>query len=66
MRKGDDIEITKDIYDRAMANRRYIAPEDMPKLFTKAQLCGYGVYSAMAYEKDGKYYCSYCMGSTCD
>ena len=66
MRKGDDIEITKDIYDRAMANRRYIAPEDMPKLFTKAQLCGYGVYSAMAYEKDGKYFCSYCMGSTCD
>lgn len=66
MRKGDDIEITKDIYDRAMANRRYIAPEDMPKLFTQAQLCGYGIYSEMVYEKDGKYYCSYCMGSTCD
>lgn len=66
MRKGDDIEITKDIYDRAMANRRYIVPEDMPKLFTKAQLCGYGVYSEMVYEKDGKYFCSYCMGSTCD
>ena len=66
MTKGRRFEITKDVYDRAMENRQYITPEDKAKLFTEAQLCGYGVYSAMAYEKDGKYFCSYCMGSTCD
>ena len=66
MTTGHKIEITKDIYDRAMKNRGYITSDDKPKLFTEAQLCGYGVYSAMAYEKDGKYFCSYSMGSSCD
>ena len=66
MTTGHKIEITKDIYDRAMKNRGYITSDNEPKLFTEAQLCGYGVYSAMAYEEDGKYFCSYSMGSSCD
>ena len=59
-------EISKEIYDRAKANRNYIVSEDMNKVFSISQLCGYGVYSPLVYEKDGKYYVSYCMGSSCD
>lgn len=66
MIKGTPFEISKDVYDRAMKNRGYIASEDMSNLFSISQLCGNGVYSAMAYEKDGKYYCSFWLGSTCD
>lgn len=66
MIKGTPFEISKDVYDRAMKNRGYIASEDMSDLFSISQLCGNGVYSAMVYEKDGKYYCSFWLGSTCD
>ena len=61
------IEISKDIYDRATAKGgKYIAREDMSKLFTQAELCGYGIYCPTVYEKDGKYWCSYYMGDSCD
>ena len=60
------IEISKDIYDRAINNNKYIVREDMGKLFNIAELCGYGIYGARAYEKDGKYWCAYSRGSSCD
>ena len=60
------VEITKDIYDRAMQHGKYIVNEDMDKIFSISQLCGYGIYGAIAVEKDGKYYCLYDMGSSCD
>lgn len=66
MIKGTPFEISKEVYDRAMENRGYIVNKDMKELFSISQLCGNGVYSAMAFEKDGKYYCSFWLGSTCD
>ena len=66
MTRCEPFEISKDVYDRAMRNRGYITETDKSNLFDTWQLCGYGVYSAMAYEKDKKYWCSYYMGSTCD
>lgn len=59
-------EIPKEIYDRAKANRDYITEEDKSKVFSISQLCGYGVYSPTVFEKDGKYYCNYYLGSSCD
>lgn len=59
-------EISKEIYDRAMENRGFITSEDKSKIFSVSQLCGYGVYMAMAHEENGEYYCTYQMGSTCD
>ena len=59
-------EINKDIYDRAKANGDYIKSEDMDKVFSISQLCGYGVYTPKVFEKDGKYYVSFYLGSSCD
>jgi hypothetical protein len=59
-------EISKEIYDRAMQNNKYITEADKNEIFTISQLCGYGVYGAIAVEEDGKYYCKYSMGSSCD
>lgn len=66
MRKGTDFEISKDVYDRAQKNRGYLAEEDKVKLFSESIRWGYGLYHCMAYEKDGKYYCSYETGDSCD
>ena len=66
MIRCEPFEISNEVFDRAQKNRGYIAPEDKNKLFTETQLCGYGVYGAMAFEKDGKYLCAYSMGSSCD
>lgn len=59
-------EITKEIYDR---NKEHgvLCDEDMEKVFTQAQLCGYGVYyTQVRAGKDGKYYVEFDMGDTCD
>jgi len=56
--------ITKEIYDNA--KNGYIASQDMDKVFSISQLCGYGVYSARVHEKDGEYYCTYFVGNSCD
>jgi len=69
MTRCTPFEISKEVYDRAMNGngvKGYIADEDMPNIFAEWQLYGYGVYSPMAYEENGKYWCSYYMGSTCD
>ena len=68
MRIGTPFEISKEVYDRAMENRGYITSGDMSELFTESQLCGYGVYGAMAFIDNvtGKYMCRYDMGDSCD
>ena len=66
MVRGEDFEISKEVYDRAMKNGGYITGEDEKNLFSEAMLCGYGVYGDMAYEKDGKYWCRWEHGSSCD
>ena len=59
-------KISKEIYDRAVANKGYIASEDMSKVFDICQLAGYGVYLPLVFERDGEYFVSYEMGSSCD
>ena len=35
-------------------------------LFSESVIMGYGVYLGKPYEKNGKYYLPYSMGSSCD
>ena len=66
MIRGKDFEVTKDVYERAKANRGYMAKEDEEALFSESIRYGYGLYCCVVKEKDGKYICSYEMGSSCD
>ena len=66
MTRGKDFEVSKDVYERAKANRGYMAKEDEEKLFSDSILYGYGLYCCVVREKDGKYICSYEIGETCD
>ena len=66
MRRGKDFEVTKEVYDRAKANRGYMAKEDEEKLFSESIRYGYGLYRCVVKEVDGKYICSYETGSSCD
>lgn len=59
-------EITKEIYDRAIKNRNYVAEEDRNEVWDIAELCGYGIYGDQVCEEDGKYFVKYYRGSTCD
>ncbi len=61
-------EISKEIYESAMKHNSegYLSREDERKIFSVSELDGYGVYGAYAKEKDGKYYCFYYRGETCD
>ena len=59
-------EISKDIYDRAMQCGSYIFGEDRNRIFTDSQLYGFGIYSAIAVEENGKYYCIYQIGDSCE
>ncbi len=66
MVKGTDFEISKEVYDRAQAFDGHITEEDQREIFPGDLYWGYGVYRVKAYEKDGKYYCSYVRGESCD
>lgn len=59
-------EITKDQYDRAMKNHGYLTDEDMDKVFTTAELCGYGVYGAVVSHYADRYVVRFEMGDSCD
>ena len=59
-------EITKDQYDRAMENHGYLTDEDMDKVFTTAEFCGYGVYGAVVSHYGDRYVVRFEMGDTCD
>ena len=59
-------KITKAIYDRAKANHGYITKKDEDAVFTQSELRGYGVYGDQVHERNGEYYVSYYLGSTCD
>ena len=60
------MEISKEVYDRAVANNGRITGDDEKKIFSVAILCGYGLYGTSVRETDGKYYCDYNRGNTCD
>ena len=59
-------EITKEIYDRAMENHGLLCDEDKNKVFTEAEMLGYGVYSPVVSHYDGRYVVRYKMGGSCD
>lgn len=73
MRKGTDFEVSKEVYDRAKAQSKnqegkcfYMTESDKEKLFSESVRWGYGLYSCMVREEDGKYICSYWTGDSCD
>jgi hypothetical protein len=65
---GKPFEISEEVYKRAMDCNGYITSADKNELFPEYLLCGYGVYSAMAYKdkETGKYMCRWDRGDSCD
>lgn len=59
-------EITKEQYDRAMERHGYLSEEDKDKVFTVAELLGYGVYGAVVAHYGDKYVVRFQMGDNCD
>ena len=60
------MEISKEVYDRAVTNKGHITRDDEREIFDVSILCGYGLYGTEVEEENGKYYCHYWRGSTCD
>lgn len=58
--------ITKEQFKRAMENGGYIDDQDMTSIFNEAERLGYGIYSPIVREENGKYYVDYYRGETCD
>jgi hypothetical protein len=59
-------EINKEIYDRAMERNGHITKEDEEKVFSPAEIWGYGVYGTKVLEEDGKYYVYFDMRDSCE
>ena len=59
-------EIPKAVYDNAIAHNGYITEDDERKIFDLCERLGYGIYGAKACAENGKYYCEYYRGSSCD
>ena len=59
-------KITKEQYERAMLNKGFLTNEDENEVFSISEMCGYGVYMPIAIERDGEYYVSFMLGSSCD
>jgi hypothetical protein len=59
-------EISRDVYERAMKNHRRITTEDMCDVFSRAELCGYGIYDTYVIERNDGYYVLYEIGTDCD
>lgn len=73
MIKGKPFEVSKEVYDRAVAKSVdknckyfYMAKEDKEREFSEAIRNGYGLYSCMVHEENGKYICTWNRGSSCD
>lgn len=73
MKRGTKFEVEKEVFERARNNSNnkegnyfYMAQEDQIALFSEAVRCGYGLYNCMVHEKDGKYFCTYDIGDSCD
>ena len=59
-------KIDREIYERAQARNGVVCREDQVRLFSSAELYGYGVFGAHAIEVDGEYFCEYETGDSCD
>ncbi len=59
-------EISKEQYERARSNNRYVTKEDAQVIFSDSERLGYGVYSPIVHEDDGKYFVWFQLGDSCD
>lgn len=59
-------EITKEMYERAGGEGKYLSGEDEDKVFSVMDLCGYGIYGARVFKEGDKYVCRYQRGDSCD
>ena len=59
-------EISKEIYERAMEYKGHITKEDEEKVFSAAEIWGYGIYGTKVCEEDGKYYVYFNMSDNCE
>lgn len=74
MTRGNSFEVDKEVFERAKAHSSvkkslqsyYVTDEDMKKLFSEAELVGYGVYSCVVVQEGDKYMVYYSLGSSCD
>ena len=74
MVKGDDFEVSKEVFERAKAqyigktptDSYYMTKEDQKREFSEAIRWGYGLYDCKVREENGKYICSWWRGETCD
>lgn len=79
MTVGKPFEVSKDVYERAMARYKdredlmeaaggyyWMTNDDKKNLFSDAILMGYGLYNCMVHEEDGKYICTWECGDSCD
>ena len=55
--------ITREQYERAIANNRIIPDADRSEIFDSAELYGYGVYCPTAIEEDGAFLFGMLAGS---
>ena len=53
-------ELTKEQYTNVIENH------DASGIFSESEVMGYGVYDDKYYEKDGKYYVEFTLGSSCE
>lgn len=66
MIKGER-KITQEMYERNKDRGVLYHEEDIDKVFTQAEVWGYGIYFTQVYAgDDGNYYVRYEMGDSCD
>lgn len=59
-------EITAEQYQHAMEHNGYLPEADKQVVFSASELYGYGVYGGSVFQKEGKHYVRFSLGSTCD
>ena len=58
-------EISKEVYDRAVANNGRMTEDDEVAILG-AYVYGYGLYGTAVYQEDGKYMVSFRHGDSCE
>lgn len=58
--------ITKEVYDRAVANKGYITSADQYEVFTTDEIYGYGVYCAKVEKEADQYIVNFMRGNSCE
>ena len=59
-------EISKEEYDKAMANGGRLTDDQELDILGGAYVYGYGLYGTAVYQEDGKYMVSFRHGDSCE